>query len=50
MKTGEELLFEVIQRFLFHSEKKKSDNPVIREIANQMCDVEIWEMWVLTQK
>lgn len=50
MKTREELLFSVIENFMLHSTKQKSDNPVIRELANQMCDVDIWEMWVLTQK
>lgn len=42
-----ELLAQVIERFMFHSEKAKSGNPFVSEMAQMMCDVEIWEMWVL---
>lgn len=44
-----ELLFSVAERYLMHNEQTKSDNPVERNIAEKMCDIEIWEMWVLTQ-
>ena len=50
MKNQKNLLFEVIERYLFHSEKAKSENPIVSDIANKMCDIELWEMWVLTQK
>ena len=42
-------LFDVIERYFFHSEKSRSDNPIISEAAKRMCDIEIWEMWELTQ-
>lgn len=49
MRSKEELIADVVERFLFHSKKAQSDNPVIKDIAEKMCSVEIWEMWVLTQ-
>lgn len=49
MKRNDELLLKVAERFLFHSEKAKSDNPVVADVAKEMCDIEIWEMWTLTQ-
>ena len=45
----QELLFDVIERYIFHSEKSRSDNPVVRETAQKMCEVELWEMWALAQ-
>lgn len=50
MKSENELLLAVAERFLFHREKAKSDNPVVAEIAKGMCELEICEMWMLTQK
>lgn len=47
-KTNE-LLARVVERFQFHSEKTKSDSPLVAETAKKMCEVEIWEMWALTQ-
>ncbi len=44
-----ELLAQVVERFRFHSRKACSDNPVIAQIARDICDVELWEMWALTQ-
>lgn len=53
MKTTDcrtnEILAQVIERFHFHSGKAKSDNPLIAEMAAKMCEVEMWEMWALTQ-
>ena len=42
-------LFDVIERYIFHKEKSRSDNPVVRKMAEKMCEVELWEMWELTQ-
>ena len=43
------LLARVVERFIFHSGKANSENPLISEYAVKMCDIEIWEMWALTQ-
>ena len=47
-KTNE-LLAQVVERFCFHCEKAKSENPIVASAATKMCEVEIWEMWALTQ-
>lgn len=44
-----DLLARVVERFIFHSGKANSENPLISENAAKMCDIEIWEMWALTQ-
>lgn len=44
-----ETLAQVAERFIFHSEKARADNPLVVEMAAKMCEVEIWEMWTLTQ-
>lgn len=49
MNRKNELLFSVVERYLIHSEQIKSDNPVESIMARKMCDIEVWEMWVLTQ-
>ena len=49
MNRQKELLFSVAERYLTHSEQAKSENPVESSIARKMCDIEVWEMWVLTQ-
>ena len=43
-------LCDVVERFRFHREKAKSENPAEAETAGKLCEVEIWEMWVLTQE
>lgn len=47
-KTND-LLPQVIERFRFHHGQTKSDNPIVAEEAEKMCEIEIWEMWALTQ-
>lgn len=47
-KTND-LLAQVTERFLFHREQAKSDNPIVAEDAKKICEIEIWEMWTLTQ-
>lgn len=49
-QKANEFLAQVVERFRFHADKAKSDNPLIAESAEKMCSIEIWEMWVLTQE
>lgn len=43
-------LAAVIERFMIHYKlKETSTNPIVRDGARHMCDIEIWEMWALTQ-
>ena len=49
MKKKDELLFKVVENFLFYRERVESDNPIMREAARVMCDVDIREMWMFTQ-
>ncbi len=44
-----ELLAQVIERFQLHCRDTKSDNPIVASVAKKMCEIEMWEMWVLTQ-
>lgn len=48
-KTNE-LLAQVVERFLYHSQYVHSDKPITKDMAQKMCEIEIWEMWTLTQK
>lgn len=43
-------MFTVSERFLYHREKAGADDPFISETAKKMCEIELWEMWVLTQE
>lgn len=43
------LLINVAERYMYHSRWKNSDNPVLRQLAELMCEVDIDEMWMLTQ-
>ena len=49
MRERDEFLFKVVENFLFYREKLESDNPIMREAARVMCDVDIREMWMFTQ-
>lgn len=40
---------DVVERFQFHKEKIRADNPIITEFAKKMCELELYEMWMLTQ-
>lgn len=44
-----ELLLQVAERYLYHSDYQTED-PYLAGIAEAMCDIEIDEMWMLTQK
>ena len=48
MQEKNKLLFKVVERYLFHKHYKTS-NLYMKEIANKMCEIEIAEMWMLTQ-
>lgn len=50
MSRQNKLLLSVAERFLYHSTKAKSDKTIISEAARKMCEIEIWEMWTLTQE
>ena len=43
-----ELLIKVVERYLFHK-NYATDNPFVAEMAQKMCDLELHEMWMLTQ-
>lgn len=49
LKGNNELLFHVIERYLFHKDFK-SDNKGAVDMAATMCEIELYEMWVLTQE
>lgn len=42
-----EFLARAVERFRFHFEKVKSENPIMASVAMKMCEV---EMWTLTQE
>lgn len=48
-KTNE-LLAQVVERYLYHSQYAQSDKSMIKDMAQKMCEIEIWEMWTLTQE
>ena len=49
-QKANEFLAQVVEGFRFHTDMGKSGNSLIAESAAKMCDIEIWEMWVLTQE
>lgn len=44
-----EKITDVVGRFQFHKEKVKAENPIISEFAKKMCEIELYELWMLTQ-
>ena len=44
-----EKLAAVVERFQFHREKVTADNPVVSEFAEKMCEIDMYELWMLTQ-
>lgn len=48
MNRNDEMLFKVVERYLYHRDYK-TDNPIVAEMARSMCEIEIDEMWMLTQ-
>lgn len=49
MNKTNDLLIQVVERYLFHQSACRSKNPFARELAAKMCEIEIAEMWLLTQ-
>ena len=49
MERKNELLFRVIERYLFHK-NFNSDNKGAVDMAATMCEIELYEMWVLTEE
>lgn len=48
MDNTNDLLIRVIERYLYHC-NYETDNLFLAEMARKMCDIEISEMWMLTQ-
>lgn len=44
-----ETLATVVERFQFHCKEAKADNSIISDLAEKMCEIELDEMWMLTQ-
>lgn len=44
-----ELLIQVVKRYFDHL-NYATDDPFLGEIAKQMCEIELDEMWMLTQQ
>lgn len=49
MRDRKEMLIGLAERYLYHKQKVNSDIPVVSDIARKMCEVDIAEMWMLTQ-
>ena len=39
----------IVERFLLHREKARSEDPFVAGAAAAMCEIELWELWALTQ-
>lgn len=48
-KSKNELLIQVVERYLFHK-NFATENPFVAEIAQKMCEIDVDEMWMLTQQ
>ncbi len=48
-KRTNETLAKVVERLCFHMREMKSDNALIAEAATVMYNIEVWEIWSLTQ-
>lgn len=49
MSREDMLLFEVVSRYFIHKEAANSENTLVSEIAKRMCEIDMLEMWMLTQ-
>ncbi len=49
-KRTNETLAKVIERFNVHSQQMKSNNHIVSEAAAIMHNIELWEIWALTQE
>lgn len=44
------LLARVIEKFCFHYKQIESESAIVADAAKKMVEIDLWEMWVLTQK
>lgn len=49
MSRTNELLFKVMERYQYHILKVNHENPIVAETARAMVDIDICELWMLTQ-
>jgi hypothetical protein len=49
-RIEDNLLIQVAINFQCHRSKLESNSPDVREFAKKACDIDIWEMWSLTQE
>ncbi|MCI8961175.1 MAG: hypothetical protein HFG62_19060 [Lachnospiraceae bacterium] len=47
-RTSSQLAY-ITERFRLHREKARSEDPFVAGVAAAMCEIELWEMWALTQ-
>lgn len=47
-ETGSQLAY-IVERFRLHQEKARSEDSFVAGVAAAMCEIELWEMWALTQ-
>ena len=47
-RTSDQIAY-IPERFLLHQEKARSEDPFVAGVAAAMCEIELWEMWALTQ-
>lgn len=46
-----DVVCDVVERFRFHSDKASSTKePFVKYMTLKMCEIELWELWVLTQR
>lgn len=48
MSRTQELLLRVVERYQYHK-NFQSENPETEAMARKMCDIDLYEMWALTQ-
>lgn len=44
------LLAQVIEKFCFHCKQIESESAIVADAAKKMVEIDLWEMWVLTQE
>ncbi len=45
-----ERLAKIVERYRHHLGRRESANQAVAEVARMACDIDIWEMWALTQE
>lgn len=49
MEKTNHLLIELVERYQYHQSKVNCDNPFVAGVAQKMCDIDVYEMYMLTQ-